>query len=111
MYRDMNIEHTALESGLERFIKLDKADFIGQAALVKQKREGIQRRLITLHVESNEADAYMSEGVYHGDELIGRVSSGGRSHHLGRNIALAYVKNEYSSVDTALSVQVLDQRC
>ena len=40
MYRDLDIEHTALESGLERFIKFGKGDFVGREALARQREAG-----------------------------------------------------------------------
>src|SRR5690606_18189258 len=37
---DLNAENTILEAGLARFVRLNKADFTGRDALVRQQQEG-----------------------------------------------------------------------
>ena len=110
MYRDMNLEYSALEAGLDRFVKLDKEAFIGRAALLRQQREGLGRRLVTLKVETVDADAYMNEAVYREGVLVGRVTSGAHSHHFGHCISLAYVDVEHGTQGTALEIPILGER-
>ena len=110
MYRDINVEYTALESGLDRFVKFDKDDFTGRAALEKQKAEGLQRRMVTLKVETVDADAFMNEGVYRGSALVGRVTSGAHSHHFGHCISMAYLDIDHSAEGTELEIPLLGER-
>ncbi len=110
MYRDLNVEYTALESGLDRFLHFDKEAFIGCAALLQQKKEGIRQRLVTLRVETVDADAYMNEGVYKNGSLVGRVTSGAHSHHFGHCIAMAYLDIDYSAEGTELEIPILGER-
>src|SRR5262249_43366003 len=56
LYRDIDVEHTALESGLDRFVKLQKGDFTGRDALLRQRQQGILRRLATVAVAPGEGD-------------------------------------------------------
>jgi dimethylglycine dehydrogenase len=111
MYRDMDVEHTALESGLDRFIKFDKDDFIGKAALLDQKKQGLGQRLVTLQVETVDADAYMNEAVYQDGLLVGRVTSGATSHNVGNCLSMAFVAIEHTQPGSRLEVQVLERRC
>ena len=37
------------------------------------------------------ADVIGDEPVWHGDEVVGWITSGGYGHHVGRSIALGYV--------------------
>ena len=111
MYRDMDVEHTALESGLDRFIKFDKDDFVGKAALLEQKKQGLGQRLVTLQVETVDADAYMNEAVYLDGLLVGRVTSGATSHHVGNCLSMAFVAIEHTQPGSTLEVQVLERRC
>ena len=111
MYRDMDVEHTALESGLDRFIKFDKDDFVGKAALLDQKKQGLDQRLVTLQVETVDADAYMNEAVYQDGMLVGRVTSGATSHHVGKCLSMAFIAIEQAQPGTKLEVQVLERRC
>ncbi|PSH05403.1 MAG: glycine cleavage system protein T [Acidobacteria bacterium] len=100
---------TPLEAHLERFLKMDKGEFIGRAALVSQKERGIQNILIGL--ESMERgiprDGYkVTDPQGRG---IGYVTSGSPAPFLKKNIALAYVPLEYASEGTVLGVEIRSQ--
>jgi dimethylglycine dehydrogenase len=110
MYRDLDVEHTALESGLQHFIRFGKGDFVGREALARQREVGLERRLVTLRVETTDADAYMNEGVYCGDKLVGRVTSGAYSHHCGHCISMAYLHVDFSQPGTELQIPLLGER-
>jgi dimethylglycine dehydrogenase len=110
MYRDMNSEHTALESGLDRFVRLDKGDFAGRHALVEQRANGLARRLVTLKVETRAGNVIMNESVYRDGTLVGRVASGGYSYHFGHDLALAFIRTELCAPGTELEVAVLGER-
>ena len=54
---EMSIEYPALESGLDRFIRLDKGDFLGREALLRRQAEGLRNLFVTLEVSGhNDAD-------------------------------------------------------
>jgi aminomethyltransferase len=97
---------TVWEAGLGRFCKMDKPEFIGQQALVRQKVEGVKRTLIGLEmVERGIArDGY--KVLDHAGREVGYVTSGSYAPYLKKNIALAYVPPELSTVDTTLSVEI-----
>ncbi len=112
MYRDLNIEHSALESGLDRFIRLDKdCDFIGRKAIEKLQSSGLSKKLVTLKVDTTDANAYSNEGVYRGGKLVGRVTSGAHSYHFDHAIAMAYLDIDHCSLDTELEIPILGVRC
>lgn len=111
IWRDLNAEYTAWESSLDRFIAMDKSDFIGRDALVRQKEKGIGRRLVTLKIHASEgAEALGNEGVYSNGKLVGRITSAGHAHYLGFNIALAYVALTLSKPATKLEVLVFNEK-
>ena len=101
-----------LETGLDRFVKLgSNRDLVGRGALERQRAAGLERRMVTLKVDSKDADAYMNEGVYAsgGGPLVGRVTSGACSHTLGHSISMACVGMEHSRPGTALEIPLLDE--
>ena len=104
-----NTQH--LRSGLDRFIKFDKPDFVGKQALLKQRDEGLKRKMVTLQIETIDADAYMNEGVYADGKLVGRITSGATSHILGGCLSMAYLDIEHAVEGRLLEVPVLDNRC
>ncbi|MBO68891.1 MAG: glycine cleavage system protein T [Acidiferrobacteraceae bacterium] len=111
IYRDLDTEHTALEAGLDRFIQWDKEHFVGKTSLVGQKNQGLSKRMVTLQVETIDADAYMNESIYKDGCLVGRITSGATSHNIGKCISMAYVDIEVADVGTNLEVQILENRC
>jgi dimethylglycine dehydrogenase len=110
MYRDMNPELTAWESSLERFIALEKGNFTGHDALVRQRETGVARGLATLSIESRGASVLAHESVYHQGRLVGRVTSGGFAHTLGHDVALALLPAELASPGTEVEVPILGER-
>ncbi len=97
------------EAGLDRFCKIDKAEFTGQDALVKAKAAGVKRTLIGLEMLERgiARDGYKVQDLK-GNE-IGYVTSGSYAPFLKKNIALAYVPPEHSTVDSELAVEIRGQ--
>lgn len=79
---------TPLEANLGVFVKLDKPDFCGKEALVKQQEEGIGRTLRGIEM-LDKAVARNGYRVFLGTDDIGYVTSGNKSPSLG--IFCAYV--------------------
>jgi dimethylglycine dehydrogenase len=109
MYRDMNTELTAFESGLDRFVKLGKPAFVGRAALMEQPAAGVRKRLVTLAIDAGDASVIGNEGVYRGGKLVGRITSGGYSYHFGHDLAFALLPSELWAPQTELEVHVLGE--
>ncbi len=98
------------ESGLDRYCKMEKGDFIGRSALAKASAAGVKRTLVGMEtVERGIArDGYKVFDC--AGEEIGIVTSGSPSPTLCKNIALAYVPPEFAAVGTLLCVEVRSQR-
>ena len=109
--REMSIEYAALESGLDRFVRLDKGNFLGRDGLVAWQRRGFKNRFVTLEVHGvTDADARGSEPIYHGDALVGRTTSGGYGWRLGKSLALGMVSPELGELGTEFEIAILGQR-
>ena len=104
--REFSPEYSPFESGLGRFVRLDKADFIGREALL-QRQQDIRYRLVTLLVDADEADAVGGEPVLCDGEVVGLVTSAGYGHCVAKSLALAYVKPPFARVDAPLTVEIL----
>ena len=108
--RELSIEYAALESGLERFVDLDKGPFLGRDALVAWKSKGFANKLATLEVQGvTDADARGSEPVTKNGEMIGRTTSGGYGWRTGKSLALAMLKPEFSHVGSGVDVRILGE--
>ncbi|MGE0160966.1 MAG: glycine cleavage system aminomethyltransferase GcvT [Gemmatimonadales bacterium] len=106
---ELDAEHTPLEAGLGWITKLDKGDFVGRDALVRQKQEGIPRRLVGLSLGERAFPRHGYE-VLAGGDRVGVVTSGTSSPSLGHGIALAYVPPEHAKPGTKLEVDARGRR-
>jgi aminomethyltransferase len=97
------------EAGLDRFIKMEKPEFIGRSALEKAKAAGVKKTLVGLEmVERGIArDGYKVLDDSHKE--VGYVTSGSPAPFLKKNIALAYVPPELAEVGTKLKVEIRGQ--
>jgi len=107
---ELSIEYAALESGLERFVALDKGDFFGRDALVAWQAKGFDNRFVTLAVDVADADARGSEPLYAGGNLVGRVTGGGYGWRVGKSLALAMVRPVHGAIGSELEVDILGTR-
>ncbi|MEM7081154.1 MAG: FAD-dependent oxidoreductase [Pseudomonadota bacterium] len=106
---DFRHDFSAAESGLDAFIDFGKS-FIGSDAAIKERETGPARRLVTLTVDSHDIDCHRDEAVYHNDECVGFVSSGGYAHHVQKSMAMAYIPSELLASGAALEVEILGER-
>ncbi|AZN71390.1 FAD-dependent oxidoreductase [Georhizobium profundi] len=106
--RELSIEYNAYESGLDRFIKPEKGDFIGRDAVVKAKDAGLKWTFVTLEVDGvTDADARGNEAIYRNGELVGRATHGAFGFRIGKSIALAMVRPDCAAEGTALEIKIL----
>ncbi len=90
---DVTPDDTPYEAGLGFGVKLDKGDFIGRAALLKQKETGIRRRLVQFTMEDPDIMLYGSEPVYRNRKWMANLSSGAYGFKVGSAVGMGYVKN------------------
>lgn len=104
--RELAPDITALEAGLDRFVRLDKGGFIGRDALVAQQAAGLERRLVTLRLPAADTSVIAGEAVYHDGAHVGRVTSGGFSYHFGHDICMALLPYGLGTPGTRVSVRI-----
>ena len=110
--RELSIEYSAYESGLDRFVHPSKGPFIGRDALVAGKEKGLNWNFVTMEVHgitNDHSDARGSEPIYSKGTLIGRATNGGFGWRCNKSLALAMVNPEYAAVGTELEIKILDK--
>ena len=108
---EMSIEYAAYESGLDRFVHLNKGNFIGRDALVRWQQDGFDNRMVTLEVfDINDADALGNNAIYSDDKVIGRATGGNYGFRVKKSLAIAMVKPKFSKVGTELEMDILDKK-
>jgi dimethylglycine dehydrogenase len=105
---EMSIEYSAYESTLERFLRMDKGNFLGREALQSRKQSGPANLLVTLEVHDvDDADALGNNALLKNGDLVGRATSGGFGFRIGKSLALAMVKPELAATGTELEIEIL----
>ncbi|HEV7252354.1 MAG TPA: FAD-dependent oxidoreductase [Mesorhizobium sp.] len=106
--RELSIEYSAWESGLDRFVHPNKGQFIGRDALVRLREQGPKWVFSTLEVHDVEdADARGSEAIHRDGELVGRVTNGGYGWRVNKSLALAMLKPDAAAQGSELSITIL----
>jgi glycine cleavage system T protein (aminomethyltransferase) len=102
---DMDDGTTPLEAGLAWAVKLDKGDFVGRDALMKQKESGLPRKLVgfTLTDPGIPRHGYP---VLQDGRKVGDVTSGTKSPTLGISIGLAYVPTALAAEGSGFAVEI-----
>jgi 4-methylaminobutanoate oxidase (formaldehyde-forming) len=90
---DITPDDTPFEAGLGFAVKLDKGDFIGREALIKQRESGLTRKLVMFTLDDPEPLLYHDEPIYRNGELVSSVTHGAYAHILGCSMGMGYLEN------------------
>jgi dimethylglycine dehydrogenase len=105
---EMSIEYSPFESSLDRFVHLNKGNFIGRDALVQWQQKGFQNKLVTLEVkEVKDADTLGNNPIYKGDKVIGRATGGNYGFRVQKSLAIGMVQPDYAAVGSKLTMDIL----
>jgi aminomethyltransferase len=96
------------EADLSWIVKLEKGEFIGREALVKQKETGVSRKLVGFEMRGRGIgrDGYE---VYRNGAPAGWVTSGSPSPTLNRNIGLCYLPVEHAQPGQPIQILIRNQ--
>lgn len=104
--QELSASITPLEAGLGPFVKLEKGDFIGRDALLRQKTGGVPRRLVGIEMIDRgiprcHYPVYAADG-----QLIGEVTTGTQSPTLKRNLGLALLESAHAEIGAPVRVEI-----
>jgi aminomethyltransferase len=97
-----------LEAGLGWIVKLDKGEFAGREALLKQREKGLTRKLTGFEMRSRPIARDGYEVQVNG-AAAGWVTSGSPAPALNKNIGLCYLPVELARPGVAIQVVVRGQ--
>jgi aminomethyltransferase len=103
---DIDQTTSPLEAGLGWVVKLDTgADFIGKPTLLKQKAEGVTRKLIGFVVKGRGIARHDYPILdREGGQVVGKVTSGTTAPSLGYAVGMGYVPSALAEPGTMLAV-------
>lgn len=104
---EMRDDISPLEANLGFFVKMDKDDFIGKAALIKRgepDRIRVGMELVDRGIAREENE------VWDGETKVGRVTSGTMAPYLGKAVAMALIQKELAEPGKQLQIDVRGRR-
>lgn len=108
--QELREDISPLEAGLGFVVKVNKEeDFIGKDVLVKQKEQGVERKLVGLEM-IDKGIPRTGYKVFAGDKEIGEVTTGTQSPTLKKNIGFALLSTEFTEPDTEVEVEIRTKR-
>ena len=102
---ELSADISPIMAGLGFFVKLDKEEFIGKEALVKQKTEGVAYKLVGIEL-ADKAIPRHGYAVLKDGEQVGEVTTGYHAISVDKSVCMALVKAEYAKLDTELEIQI-----
>jgi len=108
---DIDDTTTPIEAGLNFIVKLEKgASFTGQAALKKQKLEGVSRRLVGFRTADPKAIGRHGYPVFLNGRQVDIVRSGTVTPTVNAPIGTTYLPKEQAKAGTKFEVEVRGKR-
>lgn len=107
---DLSPDTTPIEAGLSIFIDLQKPEFIGREALVRQKQEGVKRRLVPFKMTGASPPPRSHYAIYKGDQKIAEATSGSLSPTLKTGIGMAYIPTAYARINEEIEIDIRGRR-
>ena len=103
---ELSEEITPVMAGLTLFVKFDKPEFIGKEALLKQKTEGPQKKLVGIELFDKAIPRHGYTVLNMEGEPIGEVTTGYHTISTDKSVCMALVDAEYAKLDTELQIQI-----
>ena len=92
-------------AGLSMFCKLDKEEFIGKEALIKQKTHGVDKKLVGLALEDRAVPRH-GYAVMKDGKQVGIITTGYRGISVDHSFAFALIDTEYTKIGTEVDIQI-----
>lgn len=92
-------------AGLSMFVKLDKAEFIGREALLKQKAGGVAKKVVGIEL-ADKAIPRHGYTVLKDGEPVGEVTTGYHSISADKSVCMALIDSRYATLGTPLEIQI-----
>ena len=93
-------------AGLTMFVKFDKPAFIGREALLKQKTEGVSRKLVGIELHDKAIPRHGYTVLNMAGEPIGEVTTGYHTLSTDKSVCMALVDTAYAALGTDVQIQI-----
>ena len=101
---ELTEEISPVMAGSSMFVKLDK-DFIGRDALLKQKTEGVAKKLVGIEL-ADKAIPRHGYTVLKDGQAIGEVTTGYHTLSTDKSVCMALIDSQYAALGTEVEIQI-----
>jgi dimethylglycine dehydrogenase len=106
--KEFRQEYTPAMTGMDRWIDWSKPDFTGaEPARLERDTDAYSRRLVTLEVDTTDADATGYEPVWREGRRVGYITSGDYGHTVQKSLAMALIDRDQATVGTELTTHIV----
>jgi dimethylglycine dehydrogenase len=103
---DLLTEFNPFETGLSRFVTMNKGDFVGRSALEGLDQKNLSNQLVTLRIDAKHTPAHPGASVMQNSQVVGTITSAAYGHRVEMNLAYAFIKPALIDGNSILEVDV-----
>ena len=104
---ELTPDYSAVDAGMQRFVKPDKGEFIGREAFLDCKPAA--ERFACFTVDAGDCAIWGDEAIFLDGEPVGYVTSGGFGPSCEQHIALGYVNSDAWLPEGSYSIEILGE--
>ena len=102
---ELSEDITPVEGGLGMFVKVDKDNFIGKDVIVKQKTEGITKKVVGIELQDRAIPRAGYDVEVEG-KVIGHVTTGYHSISTDKSVCMALIEKAYATLGTEVEIRI-----
>lgn len=102
---ELSADITPIMAGLGAFVKLDKQEFIGREALLRQKMEGPEKKLVGIELSDKAIPRHGYTILKDGQE-VGVVTTGYHTISTDKSVCMALVDSSCAALGTEVEIQI-----
>lgn len=103
---ELSEDITPVMAGLSMFVKLNKPEFIGKEALVKQKAEGPAKKLVGIELADKAIPRHGYTVLNMEGQPVGEVTTGYHTLSTDKSVCMALIDAAYAKLDTNVQIQI-----
>ncbi|RLG08889.1 MAG: glycine cleavage system aminomethyltransferase GcvT [Thaumarchaeota archaeon] len=103
--QDMSEEVTPVEARLMHAVDLSKPNFIGREAIEERMRLGVEKLLVGVLLKERGVPR-RGYRIFHGEEVVGELTSGTLSYSLGVGVGLGYIKSSLAKEGEEILIEI-----
>ena len=107
---DFDSADNPYECGFDKYIDIESdINYLGKKTLIKIAKEGINRKLMGVLIDTNKIEVTEGVPLYNNDEIAGELRSATYSPNLKKAVGIAMIKKDYWDKKTSVELRINGQ--